>query len=99
MENVRTVFKNMIFADHGAGSAENAFSVVIKDFWVFPVRFRIVAPGAPQGAPFQKYGRPDPGPVVRTEALDVEYSSCHIHTSCAVRSMISVCISGEMRTK
>lgn len=35
-------------------------------------RFRIVAPQAAQGAAFKKYRRPDAGPIVKAETLDIK---------------------------
>lgn len=42
------------------------------------LRFRIGAPSATKGAPFQKYGGPNPRSIVNAEALYVE-NQAHSH--------------------
>jgi hypothetical protein len=50
--------------------------------------FGIVTPETPQGAPFEKDGRPYTRPVVDRIALDVEYPANHGGCASMLRSMI-----------
>ena len=67
-------------ADGGAPAARNALFGRKEDLGPHGPTFRIVAPDAPQGAPFQEHGGPDPRSVVDRELFHIEDERRFIHS-------------------
>jgi len=69
---VRCHFDRMSGTSFNTSPAADAFCIPGDDFGVGVKGFRVAAPWASQGATFEKYGCPDPRPIVDGKTLDIK---------------------------